>query len=276
MKLLLIVSCVGLAIFSGSVGAAELPLKAPAPIVAGWTGCYVDGGVGYGMWNQDHYTSVVEPGSLTQVTPTATTGGQGWLGRVGAGCDYQIGARWVIGAFGDYDFTGLSGSFQEPFEGWIGNEKETGTWAVGGRIGFLVTPTLLGFLDAGYTQARFGEINLNTDAVPSTSTGDYIPAATYNGWFIGGGSEYALSGIVPLPGLFWRTEYRYASYRSATLPLLTSSGAPLTGTTGICDTEFGGFCAGFDDHMQKDVQTVTSGIVWRFNFGAPAPIATKY
>lgn len=57
---------------------------------------------------------------------------------------------------------------------------------------------MLGVLDAGYTQARFGEINLNTGAALSTPTGDHLPAATYNGWFIGGGSEYALSNIAPL------------------------------------------------------------------------------
>lgn len=255
--------------------AAELPVKAPylAPVPS-WTGCYVDGGVGYGMWTQDHYSEVVEPGSLTQVTPSVTGGGEGWLGRLGAGCDYQIGSRWVIGAFGDYDFMDLSGSFQEPLIGWTGNEKESGAWAVGGRIGYLVTPKLLAYADGGFTQARFSQINLSTDAIPSTPTGDFIPAHNYNGWFVGGGTEYALADIFPIQGLFWRTEYRYASYRSADLPILTSSGTPLTGSTGICDTKFGGFCAGFDDHMQKDVQTVTSGVVWRFNFGGP--IATRY
>src|SRR5262249_42313719 len=39
-----------------SVMAADMPLKAPAPPPApvyNWTGCYVKGGGGYGMWNQD-------------------------------------------------------------------------------------------------------------------------------------------------------------------------------------------------------------------------------
>ncbi|MGA8817301.1 MAG: porin family protein, partial [Xanthobacteraceae bacterium] len=40
-----------------AASAADLmPLKAPMPApVMSWTGCYVDGGWGYGMWNQDHY-----------------------------------------------------------------------------------------------------------------------------------------------------------------------------------------------------------------------------
>ena len=32
------------------------------------------------------------------------------------------------------------------------------------------------------------------------------------GWFLGGGTEYALNmDWIPIHGLFWRTEYRYAS-----------------------------------------------------------------
>ena len=41
-----------------------------------------------------------------------------------------------------------------------------------------------------------------------------IPAHTYNGWFIGGGTEISLSGFfgVPLPpGLFLRSEYRFSN-----------------------------------------------------------------
>ncbi|MGB7825718.1 MAG: autotransporter domain-containing protein, partial [Pseudolabrys sp.] len=45
---------------TGSAIAADLPRKAPAAVapaplpVATWTGCYLTGGVGYGMWNQDN------------------------------------------------------------------------------------------------------------------------------------------------------------------------------------------------------------------------------
>jgi outer membrane immunogenic protein len=184
MKKLLIGSATFIAFAAfGFARAADMPppvYKAPPPPapVYNWTGCYIDGGVGYGMWKQDHYAEGLPP--LTVLTPTVSTGGEGWLGRVGAGCDYQFNAfnsNFVIGVFGDYDFTGLSGSFQEPYEGFIGNENQSGAWAVGGRIGYLVTPTLLAFFDGGYTQARFDQINLGTDAVPSLSAG-YIPAQT--------------------------------------------------------------------------------------------------
>jgi outer membrane immunogenic protein len=259
MKKLLIVSTIGLALASGSAVAADLPLKTPAPVV-GWTGCYVDGGIGYGLWNQKHYAEFDTP--FTAESPTVNTGGEGWLGRAGGGCDFQIGSRWVVGAFGDYDFTSLSGQFDEPFSDDIGSEKERYSWAVGGRVGYLITPSLLGFLDAGYTRAAFSQISLSAFSSPPLVVGaasEYIPAHTYSGWFLGGGYEYALSGIVPIPGLFWRTEYRYSDYKGADLPILTLAGAPVFCDLAACTEPLA-------QHMQKDIQTVTSGLVWRFNW----------
>ncbi len=270
MKGLLIASSIGLGLVSGSAFAADLPVtaapgvgaSAPPPLVYTWTGCYINGGLGYGMWKQDHYGEELAP--LTQLTPTVSTGGESWVGTVGAGCDYQVGSRWLIGAFSDYNLMTLmyGGSFQEPYWGWVGNQKaDQGAWAIGGRIGYLVTPKLLTYVNAGYTQTRLGQINLLSDTAPVAPAACgaglcFIPALTDGGWFIGGGTEYAIWDIIPVPGLFWRSEYRYARYNSADLPILTSTGAPITATcTGIACGE----------HMQKDVQTITSGLVWRFN-----------
>jgi outer membrane immunogenic protein len=254
---LLIAGSLSLALISGSALAADMPLKA-APPVYNWTGCYVDGGVGFGLWNQNHHAEFDPP--LTPESPPINTGGQGWLGRVGGGCDYQIGSRWVVGALADYDFTSLSGQFDEPFTDNIGPEKERNSWAVGGRVGYLITPSLLGFVDGGYTRASFSEIPLSAFSSPPLAAAPFgfIPAHSYGGWFLGGGYEYALSAIVPMPGLFWRTEYRYADYRGADLPVLTLAGAPF-----VC---FIPGCGPLAQHMQTNVQTITSGLVWRFNW----------
>jgi len=273
MKAVLIAASIGIALATGSALAAELPLKAPPPVY-GWTGCYVDGGVGYGMWKQDHYTELNEP-PWTAITPTVSTGGEGWLGRVGAGCDYQVSPRWVIGIFGDYDFMNLSGSFIDPWSGLIGNENESGAWGVGGRIGFLVTPRLLTYIDGGYTQANFSQINLNTYSSPPLgpliSSGLWYPAQTYRGLFLGGGTEYALWDILPIHGWFWRTEYRYARYGGADLTLTSAAGPATFGPTdcgGAADPIGTAACG---QHMRKDVQTVTTGLVWKFNFGGSSP-----
>jgi outer membrane immunogenic protein len=252
MRTVLFASSIALALGSGSAFAADLaPLKAPAPALS-WTGCYLDGGVGYGMWNQDHNA---ESSALVAESGTTTDGGRGWLGRAGAGCDYQVSPSIVVGAFGDYDWMGLSGTSNldlatAGFSNVVGNESENRAWSVGARVGYLVMPRLLTYFDGGYTRTTFGQVNYNNGAT-GLATGLSLPATTYNGWFIGGGTEYALKvSFIPIQGLFLRSEYRFDSYSSRDIALV--------GTTGV------------SEHADKFVQTMTTGIVWKFNFGGPA------
>lgn len=256
MKKLLLSSFAVLAFAGSSAFAADLrmPVKAPIappPVVSTWTGCYIDGGIGYGMYNQESssFNSVTGAPIGTQVT----NGGRGWLGRVGGGCDYQVGSSLVIGAFADFDFMNLTGHYGDPSGPVVGNEKESSAWYAGGRIGYLITPNVLGYIDGGYTETRFDAVNFYSSLVPGAALGINLPAHTYtNGWFLGGGYEYALSGILPLNGLYWRTEYRFAQYQSANVPVITTAT---------------GAAFGVSEHMQKYNQTITSGLVWRFNFG---------
>jgi outer membrane immunogenic protein len=196
------------------------PLPPPAPVY-NWTGCYVNGGAGYGLWNIDHFGEV----SGTTVTSTTTSGGRGWLAGGGGGCDYQFGAgtgfwsNWVVGAFADADWMDLHRNFEGSFGAFNGDEKESSAWAVGARIGYLVTPNILTYWNGGYTQSHFDQINFSSSFGGSPFT--FIDSNTYHGWFIGGGTEIALSGLfgLPLPGgLFWRSEYRYSSFNSTTCP----------------------------------------------------------
>jgi outer membrane immunogenic protein len=250
-----------------------MPLKAPPPPppAVSWTGCYIDGGGGYGLWNQEHSTSTTFAG-VPGTTISQTDGGRGWLGRLGAGCDYQVAPRWVIGVLGDYDFMDLHGT-NSPLEVTGGapffpiltaREKESDAWYAGARIGYLVTPSVLTYVDGGWTGTHFDSQTLVTNLGAPTGVG--YPAHTYNnGWFVGGGTETSLAGFLGgflpnLPnGLFWRSEYRYASYNRTDLPEISLA-------TGIPD--------GNVEHTRPYVQTVTSGIVWRFNWSGP--IATRY
>jgi outer membrane immunogenic protein len=219
--------------------AADLGVRAalaPAPVVPvyTWTGLYVGGGWGYGMYNLDtQASSVLAPFSVTQ-----TLGGRGWLGTVTAGGDYQLNNWLVIGAFGDYDWANIkqNGSGQNPVLGAI---KETSAWAVGARAGYAVTPAFMTYFNGGFTQARF-----------SGSAG-IVPTHTYSGWFIGSGVETRLNGLLSGmlglgPGWFWRTEYRFSEFQSASFataaPLLSASVRPFT-------------------------QTVRTEITYKFNWG---------
>jgi outer membrane immunogenic protein len=130
-----------------------------------------------------------------------------------------------------------------------GEAKENSAWYAGGRIGYLVTPALLTYFDGGYTQTRFDGTNLFSTMAPVLV--DTTPAQTYHGWFLGGGTEYAMNfSWLPIRGLFWRNEYRYASYEAADVPLTNALGAP----------------AGVAFHVTPYVQTLTSSIVWRLNW----------
>jgi outer membrane immunogenic protein len=246
---------------AGSAFAADLPAKAPrlapAPVVAtNWTGCYIGAGGGYGMWNQEHRTldpaRVLFAGQLG----TATTGGRGWFGTAQAGCDYQFSDRWVVGVFGDYDFSGLKGNYSPAVlsNSVLAEEKMTSQWAAGGRVGYLVFPQLLAYVSGGYAQARFDGMSLPIAATTVLTQS----AQTYRGWFIGSGYEYALD---LLPGLFWKTEYRFATYQAET-PALTSI------TAGVATP------LGFEE-SKKYVQTIRSELVWRFNWG-PGPVVARY
>lgn len=264
MKRILLASFAGasfaaLALTSGSALAADLgnPVykapPVPAPVYS-WTGCYVNGGVGYGLYDQKHQ-SIDIPVSTAPLSGVSNSAGEGWLGRLGGGCDYQFSlgnlGNFVVGALGDYDFSHIYGTFENTATSYGGEENMSSEWAVGGRIGYLVTPSVLAYFDGGYTQSHFAATNLGYLPVfPPGAPIAYFPATTYDGWFLGGGYEYAVSNVLPLPpGLFWRTEYRYSSYDYKNVQEYFLNGAPGTG-----------------DRMRNDVQTVTSSLVWRFNW----------
>jgi outer membrane immunogenic protein len=230
-----------------------MPVKAaPAPVAVGysWTGCYVGVGGGYGMFNQETQYNVAGPVGLT-----VDNGGRGWFATVQVGCDYQVGSNIVIGAFGDYDWSDISGTMNTGAfgGGFIGEEKLKSSWAAGGRIGYLPfqSQQLLVYVSGGYTQARFDAVAF-TSPFGGAPNGAGLVKHTYDGWFIGSGYEYQF-GWLPIQGLTWKTEYRFADYGSD-LVQLTGFAGPIVGNY-------------LDNH--KYVQTIRSELVWRFNFGSP-------
>ncbi|HEY6381273.1 MAG TPA: hypothetical protein VIY07_05660, partial [Pseudolabrys sp.] len=80
-----------------------------------------------------------------------------------------------------------------------------------------------------------------------------LPAAfsiaenSYTGWFLGSGYEYRFDW---LPGLYWKTEYRFSSFNKHDNPFLINGVAQPNAFI----------------HSEKFIQTVTSSLVWRFNW----------
>jgi outer membrane immunogenic protein len=248
--------------------AARAPLMAAAPVAyaPSWTGCYIGGGGGYGLWNQEN-TGFIDGPPRVQYTSTTTAGGRGFFGTVGGGCDYQFGLaglNLVAGAFGDYDWSSLKGHLNPAAAiGLVGDEKMSSAWSVGGRVGWVVLPGFMTYFTGGYTQATFDRTNLNVAfggvpivLPPNIPTSAFIDKRTYKGWFLGAGDEYAINF---LPGLFWKTEYRFSEFDVENNPVRFS-------TTGLP--------SGVSDDSKKFVHTIRSELVYRFNWGGP--VAGRY
>lgn len=231
--------------------AADLPAYKAPPVFAApvynWTGFYVNAGAGYGTWTGD--TTTIDPVTgLCDLCVNQIQGGRGFLGTAGLGYDYQFGESIVAGVFGDGTYSGLSGTIQDQGPFYAGTINQNWSWAAGGRLGWLITPDLLVYGKAGFTETHFTGTGMQ-----DTGTGQYFgastPGFTTNGWFVGGGMESMFA-----PGWFWRTEYRVADYAARDI-------------TDVSPTRV-------EDSIRfrPIVQTVTSGVVYKFNWGSAPPI----
>ena len=259
-KVVLAVAAV--AVLSGSALAADLPArtysKAPTVIepTASWTGFYLFGGAGGGLWDSD-INAVTNPGGVAR-TAIQQMGGRGWFGTVGAGYDWQFNGSWVVGTFADGQFGTLHGSINDNFVGLTGSEKLRDTWAVGARLGYLVAPNVYSYVNAGYTQSNWSGSQLG----PTVGGAAIATTASFNrqGWFVGGGVENNLNIFgISAPGWFMKTEYRAAYFDRVTLP---ETFIGTTVPTGISDT------------FKPWVETVSTSLVYRFNW--TGPVVAKY
>jgi outer membrane immunogenic protein len=257
-----ILSIVAAAAMTASASAADLPArtytKAPPPIMApSWTGFYVFGGAGGGLWAGDEHTQLTATG--LPLTIDQRQGGSGWFGTVGAGYDWQVNPSWVVGVLADGQFGSIRGTIQDTPFGITGNEKLQDSWAAGMRVGYLVAPNVLSYVNGGYSGAHFSGVNFL-----STFSGAAVPIHTNsfnrNGVFIGGGVENNLNIFgITAPGWFMKTEYRSAFYDAKN------------------DTEFFNVTnlpTGHDIRFNNWNQTVSTSLVYRFNW--TGPVVAKY
>jgi outer membrane immunogenic protein len=267
------------AALTGQAIAADMAVKArpappPPPPVANWTGCYIAGSVGYGLFDNETAGFFTGP-PVTQATAPVDYGGRGWLAGGGGGCDYQFGfgggggifgtGQFVIGFLGDYywsDMSGTRGSVigtQAFATGASGQEKVDSQWAIGGRIGWLVNPNTLTYFSGGYTEATLNGVGEFFTVAPVAAIGVALPGRTVQGWFLGGGVEYQSGWI---PGLTWKTEYRFSEYDRVDRFERFNGGGLFAGPAG---TLVGTFSSD-----KLFTQTVMTSLVYRFNFwGAP-------
>jgi outer membrane immunogenic protein len=255
------IALIAAAAFSGSAFAADLPARTytKAPVMVqtpSWTGFYLFGGVGGGVWDAD--TSVNVAG--VPVVGGQRLGGDGWFGTVGAGYDWQFSQSWVFGILADGQFGSLRGSIAgvNPAAVLTGTVKLQDTWAAGARVGYLVAPNVLSYVNGGYTQSYWSGSTLSS--VLTGAALDSTSSFHRQGWFVGGGVENNLDIFgISMPGLFMKTEYRAAYFdRASLVETNLATGLPTTAAA----------------QFRPFVETISTSLVYRFNW--TGPVVAKY
>lgn len=264
MKKVLLGSVAAMALAT-SANSADLPQKVftKAPLTrpdSSWTGFYLFGGGGYGLWAADQQTLAHSFFTPPALRAPVQMGGRGYFGTVGGGYDYQFNSSWVAGVFADAQFGDINGTVDYLSGQFVGTTRNKVSYAAGARLGYLVAPNVLSYVNGGYSHAEFSQSTLlpNDGASPTF----LLPKQSLDGWFIGGGVEHSLDIFgLTVPGLFMKTEYRLAEYGRKTTGVLALDGTPML----LGDTV----------SFKPYVQTVSTSLVYRFNDGSPAPRAAS-
>jgi outer membrane immunogenic protein len=197
-KSILLGAVAALALGSTTALAADLPVKAPPPVVIyDWTGFYIGGSGGGSFGGSNH----VDPNG-TNMTQDGILVRGGLVGGT-VGYNWQI-SSFVIGFEGDASWVGEYGSHNDnnnianngftsgpsvfadsAFQSFT---KETWLGTARVRVGYAVNNLLFygtgGYAGAG-VQAGIKDVNTNTLLASATST--------RNGWTAGGGLEWGFA-----------------------------------------------------------------------------------
>jgi len=184
-------------------GLAERYSLKDTPIITGpqWSGFYIGAGAGYGQAVLDNVYH--ESTGFSQVLEG--DGARGGFATAILGFDRQIGERFVVGAFVDFDWSSIELRFSDSFTPEQKLRLEW-MWAVGGRAGYLLTQSTLLYVAAGFTQAEFKNKGFN-DIFNSGTLFVGKSTITHDGFFVAFGMEAMLG-----QGLALRGELRYSEF----------------------------------------------------------------
>jgi outer membrane immunogenic protein len=207
-----------LVLMTSNAVADGLPTRAPRASVCceqpNWTGFYIGVGVGGAFTENEHRAKEIDKywDDTTSVTKLwdLENGRSHAFGTVTAGYDHLFHSRWLAGVFVDYDFG--NGNNHSSILG-IGpyydirlSDESKHAWSIGGRLGFLSTPSTLLYLSTGWTQVSAdGKVSFWSDYDSSTHKLSFNNDR--EGWFVGAGIETQLGWL--RNGLSLRGEYRF-------------------------------------------------------------------
>lgn len=250
-------------------GKTEAPDDSIPPVTSSWTGAYLGVGAGYGVAKNTLELadrSEPDPGSL--FSAGIPFGHDGGILFATAGYDYQISPSFVIGAFGDADYShlkqsnSLSLSIDEDAE-LHGSTKTQlkNMLMVGGRIGYLARPDTMLFVSGGYANVEVDDTNVSIGiSVDGEDVGvggtTLISGRRLSGGFIGGGIETRLNDSLSL-----KAEYRYIDLGAETVKLLPND---LPEINEIVSTKF-----------DPDIQVGRLSVNYRFGSSAPEAAPLK-
>jgi outer membrane immunogenic protein len=243
----------GAMIAAGSAMAADMPLKAPPPVlpVWSWTGFYAGGNLGYG-WASDP-TTLTDSTSTTLTrcdvcdtpapiltplgTTTATAAGTGNVDPNGVLGGLQAGYNWqhntiVFGLEADIQASGQRGSITLcdtagcPAGSGVATQTVKMPWfgTLRGRLGFTPSPRWLVYATGGLAVAEIQDSAVGGGGAVAISSD-----TTRAGYAVGGGVETALTDRWS-----FKVEYLFMDFGTVNLG---ATGAANTTTTGAC-----GFC----------------------------------
>ncbi len=194
----------GLSYRFGGLGVASSNEQAPPGATnVNWTGIYggvaAGAGMGFGRVN-------AAAGGAGGAAAGFDSGGQGLLGSVFAGADYQFSPYALVGVMGDFTWTGIQSSFSimAPGGSAFVSAEANRQWSVMGRAGYLPVPSTLIYAAGGYSQ-------LNVHGTASLVLPGSMPFASrdtaLSGFTVGPGIETVITG-----GWTTRLEYRFSQF----------------------------------------------------------------
>lgn len=207
MKTIILASTFLLVVSGNALGADVAVYEpAPGPDVAAftWTGGYIGGQTGY-VWGDGRFG-----GGGDHANPKP----DGFIGGLYAGANYQFGNNVVISIEADIAWSGADDSvlvYNSAGVPWPADfpvvQALDRTGAVRARLGYAMD-RWLPYIAGGAALAAVDQRLVGAD-------GNFD--ATYAGWTVGLGSEYAFSN-----NMIFRAEYRYADFGTKTFDLRDS------------------------------------------------------
>ncbi len=242
---LVLASALGLLALAGGASAADL--RAPAPMYAkapptsavfSWTGFYIGANIG-GVWTRDDaiWNPLPDPVTFGTFPFGGTISSNSVAGGVHGGYNYQVSSSFVAGIEADFTDTGSSGAISAPWAN-VGGGPCLGGFApctttlsskldwlatLRGRLGYLVTPSLLAYATGG---GAWGHIEYAADAQNGGAGGLFLSAPvafskTASGYVVGGGLEWMFA-----PHWMARGEYLFYHLNSSATAVAAPAAFP--------------------------------------------------